>query len=183
MKLCARCKERERTVRCYCRPCKSAIDLESYHKNKEKRQQYQKEWLEKNPNKKAQYRAKTKEWLKNNPNYMNEWMNNKRDQDPHFRLNHHLQSRLHSSLKALKTNHTLMGYIGCSFVHLLQHLEQQFSTGMSWDNYGEWHIDHIKPISKFDFNIKSQIFECWNYKNLQPLWASDNLKKSNKYEE
>jgi hypothetical protein len=49
---------------------------------------------------------------------------------------------------------------------------------MSWDNYGQWHIDHIRPISSF----KQEEWEQINhYTNLQPLWAEDNLKKSNKY--
>lgn len=53
---------------------------------------------------------------------------------------------------------------------------------MSWENYGEWHIDHIKPCSSFDLSDPKQQKECFNYTNLQPLWAIDNLKKSYKYE-
>lgn len=51
---------------------------------------------------------------------------------------------------------------------------------MNFDNYGEWEIDHIIPVSSFDFNIKNNIFKCFNYKNLQPLWKLENRKKSNK---
>jgi hypothetical protein len=53
---------------------------------------------------------------------------------------------------------------------------------MSWDNYGKygWEIDHIKPLSLYDLTDDNQLKEVCNYKNLQPLWAEDNLKKSNK---
>ena len=53
---------------------------------------------------------------------------------------------------------------------------------MSWSNYGEWHIDHIIPLSSFDLMDREQFLEAVNYRNLQPMWADDNRKKSNKYE-
>lgn len=71
--------------------------------------------------------------------------------------------------------------LGCDFDYLKKHLEDKFQEGMSWDNYGKWHIDHIYPISKAkDFE---HLLECCNYKNLQPLWAFDNISKSNKIPE
>jgi hypothetical protein len=48
---------------------------------------------------------------------------------------------------------------------------------MSWDNYGEWHVDHIIPVSAFDQTDPEQQKECWNYLNTQPLWAKDNMAK------
>ena len=62
------------------------------------------------------------------------------------------------------------------------HIESKFKDGMSWDNYGRngWHVDHIKPISKFDLNDLNQCKECWSLNNLQPLWWHENLSKSNK---
>ena len=73
-----------------------------------------------------------------------------------------------------KTNE-LLGY---SALELKEHIEKQFIDGMSWDNWGEWHIDHIKPVSKFDKSEKMSIINSLD--NLQPLWAKDNLTKSNK---
>ena len=52
---------------------------------------------------------------------------------------------------------------------------------MTFENYGEWEIDHIKPISLFNLNNENELFECFNYTNLQPLWKLDNIKKSNKF--
>ena len=68
--------------------------------------------------------------------------------------------------------------IGCSPKELVQHLQTQFTNGMSWENYGEWHIDHIIPLSSA--KTIDDIKRLCHYTNLQPLWAKDNLKKSNK---
>lgn len=62
----------------------------------------------------------------------------------------------------------------------IYHLENLFVEGMSWGKHGEWHIDHIKPCISFDLTIPQQQKECFHYTNLQPLWAKDNLVKSNK---
>jgi len=69
-----------------------------------------------------------------------------------------------------------------SLDELITHLERQFTSGMSWDNYGEWHVDHIIPMSKFNItSVNDESFlECWSLNNLRPLWAKDNLSKNNK---
>jgi desulfoferrodoxin (superoxide reductase-like protein) len=61
-------------------------------------------------------------------------------------------------------------------------LEKQFKLGMNWDNYGRsgWHIDHIKPCASFDLTKKEEQLKCFHYTNLQPLWARENLIKSDK---
>lgn len=65
----------------------------------------------------------------------------------------------------------------------MEHLEEQFKSGMNWDNYGKWHVDHIKPISLFVFtSYEDEEFQkCWALENLQPLWAEENLKKGVKF--
>jgi hypothetical protein len=73
-----------------------------------------------------------------------------------------------------------MELIGCSSDELKLHLEIQLKNNMNFDNYGEWEIDHIKPISLFNLNNENELLECFNYKNLQPLWRAENRRKSNK---
>ena len=77
-----------------------------------------------------------------------------------------------------------MELIGCSKEELIKHLESQFIEGMTWENWSlnGWHIDHIRPISSFDLSDPAQAKECFHYSNLQPLWAIDNLKKSDLWE-
>lgn len=71
--------------------------------------------------------------------------------------------------------------LGYSADDLKLHMESLFKEGMSWDNYGEWHIDHIKPVSLFDPETDISIVNSLD--NLQPLWAYENLSKGNKYKE
>jgi hypothetical protein len=70
--------------------------------------------------------------------------------------------------------------IGCNKSKLEIYIINKLNNGMTIDNYPEWEIDHIYPVSKFDFTKKDNITACFNYKNLQPLWKSENRKKSNK---
>lgn len=68
-------------------------------------------------------------------------------------------------------------WLGCSPAELISHLEGQFQPGMSWENRGEWHIDHIRPLASFDLSDPEQRLEACHYTNLQPLWAADNIAK------
>lgn len=104
--------------------------------------------------------------------------------DPKYRINHNLSGGIMRSIHDKNFEHTF-DILGYSCKELMDHLEKQFKNGMNWHNYGKWHIDHIKPISLFKFNSKNdpEFKECWSLDNLQPLWAEENLKKSNKYKE
>ena len=71
--------------------------------------------------------------------------------------------------------------IGSSVPFVRKWIESKFVDGMTWDNHGEWHIDHIRPCASFDLTDPDQQKECFNYKNLQPLWAKDNLTKGDRF--
>lgn len=98
------------------------------------------------------------------------------------KLKHNMKTLLNVKLKRRNMNknykHTfdLLGY---SIDDLIFHLESQFQEGMTWANYGEWHIDHIKPDSWFNYSsTEDEDFKkSWSLQNLQPLWAKDNLSK------
>ncbi len=70
--------------------------------------------------------------------------------------------------------------LGCDMQFLKRHLSSKWTEGMSWENYGKWHIDHIIPCAEFDLTNQDQRNKCFHYSNLQPLWARDNHMKSDK---
>lgn len=99
---------------------------------------------------------------------------------------HHSMSReIGKSLKDGKSGRSWESLVGYAVEDLMTHLESQFTKGMTWDNYGSWHIDHIKPISHFKVETTEdpEFLECWSLWNLQPLWAFDNHSKNNKCNE
>jgi hypothetical protein len=97
-----------------------------------------------------------------------------------YRLNNAVRGRIRNFLKSINTkkNNKTFNIVGCSPEYLKEHLENKFIDGMSWDNYGKWHIDHIIPLSSAD--SEDGTYKLCHYSNLQPLWARDNLKKGNK---
>ena len=105
--------------------------------------------------------------------------------DPNFKLACTLRSRIGSVLSKIKQGkymHT-MELVGCTIDELKQHLESQFDEGMTWENHGLWHIDHIIPCCSFDLTKKIDQQVCFNWSNLQPMWGEENLSKSGKYDQ
>jgi hypothetical protein len=88
------------------------------------------------------------------------------------------RTRIFFKLKNIKKKTDTFKIIGCSPLQLKEYLEQKFTKGMNWENQGKWHIDHIIPLSSA--KTEDEVYILCHYTNLQPLWAEDNLKKSNK---
>lgn len=106
---------------------------------------------------------------------------NKLRTDPNYKLAHILRNRFRKTLKrSVDSNNKAVDLLGCTLPEFKIYIEKQFKKGMSWDNYGKWHVDHVLPISKFDFTVIDQQKQCWHFTNLQPLWAKDNISKHNK---
>ncbi len=107
---------------------------------------------------------------------------NKRNDDVIYKIIDNLSRRAYKFLKRYNIikNITHMQLIGCSVDELKEHLKKQLKNEMTFENYGKWEIDHIKPITSFNLTNENEMCECFNYKNLQPLWREDNIKKSNK---
>lgn len=106
--------------------------------------------------------------------------NERRRTDVQFRLAQNLRTRLNRSIKIHQKSGSAVRDLGCSIAALKAHLERQFREGMSWSNYGTWHIDHIAPLSRFDLTDREQLLKACHYTNLQPLWANDNIAKSDR---
>jgi len=97
--------------------------------------------------------------------------------DPLFLLSTQLRSKISTIFKSKRIckSESTKELLGCEFIFAKNYIESKFEKGMHWDNYGDWHIDHKYPLSKA--KTENEIIELFNYKNLQPLWAKDNLKK------
>lgn len=166
-------------------------------KNKETKSKYLKEYNKKNKDKIIQIRKKyyndnkdeillkNKEYHKNNKEKIRIRKNNytkyKRNSDVLFYLKGVSRKRIYNFLnsKGIKKNIKTYDVIGCSPEFLKEHIEKQFTEGMSWRLMGQYiHIDHITPLSSA--NTEQEIYKLCHYTNLQPLWAKDNLKKGDK---
>ena len=146
-------------------------------KNKEQIKKYQKEWYAKNKKLKLEY---SKEYNKKNKGRTNKRLKERRENEPLFKLTNNLRRRTWGAFKSMdiKKNSRTYEIIGLEWEELKLYIETMFTDGMKWENYGEWHIDHIYPLSRA--KSEEHLKELCHYSNLQPLWAEENLSKYNK---
>lgn len=164
---------------------KKISDKKYYLINKDKISEYYKEWSKNNRNELREYHS---EWREKNRDILNlkssEYERNRRRDDPKYRLCARTRTAVYTCLKErnINKNKATFDLLGYSLDDLIVHLESKFVDGMTWENYGEWHVDHIIPMSSFNFNsINDNEFKiCWSISNLQPLWSKDNLIKGSK---
>lgn len=106
----------------------------------------------------------------------------RKKRDLNFRLKCNLSGRIRTALRASKTSKSsaTQSLIGCTVEFLRAHLESRFRKGMSWENYGEWHVDHKVPCAAFNLTDPEEQKRCFHFTNLQPLWAEENYRKNAK---
>jgi len=111
-----------------------------------------------------------------------EYERNKRHNNVQFKMSRNLRRRIRKIMEGKVKNVSAIRDLGCTMEEFKLHLESKFKPGMTWKNYGfyGWHIDHIIPLSNFDLTNKEEMKRACHYTNLQPLWAQENLSKSNK---
>jgi len=160
-----------------------------YLKNKKRKQLYDKNYYILNEdkiikNKKSWWKVNIKKISRKrkinyqlNKSIINSKMKHKLHINSNFRIVHNLRNRISRVLKGNPRLYTTMKLVGCSIDQLKRHLEKQFKIGMTWNNYGRWHVDHIKPCASFNLSKPKEQRSCFNYTNLQPLWAKENIKK------
>lgn len=114
--------------------------------------------------------------------YLREWFKEKSKKDVGFRISKHFTSLMHRALGKAKAGRSWRTFVDYTLEELMAHLERQFRPGMTWENKGDWHIDHIKPRSSFSYSSpdEQEFKSCWALSNLQPLWAIDNIRKNAK---
>lgn len=118
-----------------------------------------------------------RDYRKKNKEKLNERWRDRRRILPHVRLKNNLRSRLSAAVGKRKAGRTF-DLCGCPACWLEVHLESQFRSGMTWENYGPvWHIDHIRPCASFDLTDPDQQRACFHWTNLQPLFAAENMSK------
>lgn len=103
------------------------------------------------------------------------------DHDPVFRLRHTIRGRISNVLRKNGKPGSAIKLLGCTVPEAKAHIESQFQPGMSWANWGEWHIDHIRPLAAFDLSDPEQLAEACHFTNLQPLWAVENMRKGARF--
>jgi hypothetical protein len=191
----------------YCRECKKIISKKEYDKNKLRILDYQKkyylqnkveilqriskDYLEKRDDKleyqKLYYQnhlevklnyAKT--YRENNRDNRNRYENQRKKIDVIYKLKHLVRNRIGKfiKLKKINKNNSTFVIVGCTPQELKIHLEEKFTQGMSWDNQGRWHIDHKIPLSSA--KNEEELYKLCHFTNLQPMWATENIKKGNK---
>jgi hypothetical protein len=140
-----------------------------------------KQWWKRNgtlPHVKNNAAAKRKRWLETIKGKLTQAIYYKRT---NVRLAKAIRSRIYVALKGKMKSQSTLELLGCSIAELRLRLEAKFAEGMSWDNYGKWHIDHIRPLISFDLTDPIEIRQACNYQNLQPLWAQENLIKHKRW--
>ena len=200
MKTCTKCnikkdfsnfsksKKGNNGLKSMCKKCVKDYNKDYYYNNTEHSKKYyldNKEHIIKNQkqyqiNNKKEIKKYNKQYQINNREVLNKYQRNRKLNDPLFKLMSNIRSLIYNVVKrqGYKNTSRTCEILGCSFEEFKIHLEQQFTEGMTWENAGKWHIDHIYPVSRA--KDEQHLIKLNNYTNLQPLWAEDNLKKSNK---
>lgn len=153
--------------------------------NKDKIREYNKKRYSDN---REEIISKTKSWYLNNKDrkqnravvYRKERYKN----DTNFKLTCVIRSRLNKAIKNNQKTGSAVVDLGCTIEEFKLYIESLWEPGMTWNNWTRdgWHIDHIKPLASFDLDVEEELYKATHYTNMQPLWAKDNLKKSDKYE-
>jgi hypothetical protein len=178
------CKSKYDGKAANCKECVHTRRAKYYHDNKKESLEKSNVWRDKNRervNECKRIRNKPPEQKKKNAEYIR----NKKKKDPTFKLRCNFSTLIYQCLRnqnTSKTGKTWNKIVGYTLEELISYLESKFKPGMTWNNYGRWHVDHILPVSSFAFtSVNDEEFKkCWALENLQPLWAEENIKKSNK---
>jgi hypothetical protein len=176
----------------WCKNCAKA----HYYANKEKINERMKTYRQANKEKISEhmkaYRQANKEKISErkkayrqaNREKRNEYDKKRKKTDICYAIKYRLRDRIRTAVKAQFTEKAskTKELLGCDYATFKRHFEKQFTAGMTWDLFmeGKIHIDHIVPCANFDLKDEQQQRACFHYKNLQPLWAADNLAKQDK---
>jgi len=177
-KICAR--ERVCAAR-YKNPAYAASQRKACHRNYHERYKHDDAIAQKGRDRNKEYRKK-EGYNKQFTEYMRQWRRRKFDEGDESVISREAwRNILGRSIRAgYSKTHSTQEILGYAPNELRKHISSLFLDGMTWANHGDWHIDHVRPISSFPPNTHPSIVHALS--NLQPLWAADNLEKSDKYD-
>jgi hypothetical protein len=174
-------------VASWCKICRN-----EHHKQPEIRQQRKnssRSWIQRpeNGHKKSTYHAtfySNPENLAAKIKSQNERNKVRKQEDPGFLLACTMRTRLNAAIRSNCKGGSAVKDLGCSIEFFRTFIESQFKEGMAWGNYGnrkgQWNLDHKAPLSWFDLSDPIHVGLACNYRNMRPMWASDNVAKGNK---
>ena len=167
-----------------CKKCISDASARYRAKNKEKLANRKKEWYLENREHAISYASRYYDINKASiiPKIV-QYRQKRLKTDPVFKLQKNIRQRLAKMVKQ-QSSRVAITFLGCTIEELKNHLESRFYTdpilgNMTWDSYGQWEIDHIKPLASFDLSDPNQLKTACHYSNLQPLWKQDHVTKTN----
>ena len=169
-----------------------------YKKNKKKVLKRVKKWAKNNPEKRKfiwrkwiklnskKISTSNSKWYKNNKekalNSRKRYHKKRYKSDPTYKLLCCIRGRIISVLSGRIKSAPSLKLLGVDDIEVVwKHLEKTFKPGMTRENHGKWHVDHIRPCSSFDLSKPEEQAKCFHYTNLQALWAHENLSKGSKY--
>jgi hypothetical protein len=151
---------------------------EYYEATKPARRETRRRWYEANREKQLTY---LRNWQRENADYFRQqktaYYLARKQNDHQFAMLTRLRRRLNHFVSGTHKGGKTSELIGCSYEFFIQHIESQFTDGMSWHNRSEWHIDHVIPCAAFDLSDPEQQRQCFHYSNMRPLWAHENRAK------
>lgn len=192
-----------------CKSCKAVSDKKYKHENRDKVKEKDKKYYQQNSEKikqkvrewyldnKEHHLAVSKQWRLNNQEkwkegkrkwneankskmmeYINNYIKDKYQNDIQYRIKSICSARIRSLVKKETSTFDMLG---CEVEFFRKWIEFQFDADMSWDNIGShWHFDHVIPCASFDLSKIAELQECFNWQNIRPLQASENLQKHDK---
>ena len=158
---------------------------ESKPETKKRKSENHKKWSEQNKEHLSKY---LKEYREKNVDKIRktkrDYERNRKANDPLYKLISNFRTAIYQVLKENRVdkNQSYFDVLQYTPEQLIVHLEKQFTERITWENYGEWHVDHKLPISSFNIQEMgdSEFMKCWSLENLQPMWGEENIRKSNK---
>lgn len=188
--LCSRCKQYKKfdefgldkrgpaVRRSWCKECSKEYSKINARKYPEKTREAANRYLRNN---RELCRQRYRQWRLKNPEKAKQacrnWYKRKKN-----KITTCVGNRVYETLGSSLDRKKLWEILGYTYEEFVKHIEKRFQPGMTWDNHGEWEIDHIIPIAFFRFKSPKEVeFKmCWRLENIQPLWKHQNRQKNNR---